>query len=148
MKRARSPRIIPDMPITLELPSELERRLRDAAAERGVDESELATQALVSHLSALYQEPLTANLEASLLQEVGKGFPASWWERYSDLVARREGGELTAGEHRELIQLTDELEALGADRLNALAKLAKLRGVSVQSLMDELEITPHPASFS
>jgi hypothetical protein len=45
-----------------------------------------------------------------------------------------------AEEWRELAALTDRLELLHADRLTALAELAKLRGVTLDEVMNRLGI--------
>ncbi len=45
---------------------------------------------------------------------------------------------LSTAEHRELIQLTDQVEKKEAKRLQALVKLAKLRKQTLKGVMTEL----------
>jgi hypothetical protein len=76
--------------------------------------------------------------EARLLIRINQGFPDSWWDHYDQLVVKRQEGRLSAPEHRELIRLTDELEAREAKRLQVLVMLAKLRKQSLPDLMKAL----------
>ena len=76
--------------------------------------------------------------EAGLLRQINQGFPDAWWEHYHELIRRRQESLLSAAEHRELIQLTDQVERREANRLRALVKLAKLRKQPLTSLMHDL----------
>jgi hypothetical protein len=58
------------------------------------------------------------------------------------LRAKREVETLTEAEHQTLIQLSSAIEAIGADRLEALATLAQIRQVSLTELMKMLGIQP------
>jgi hypothetical protein len=42
---------------------------------------------------------------------------------------------LTAKENKELLKLADEVERRGVKRLEAMSKLAELRGVSLRALL-------------
>jgi hypothetical protein len=76
--------------------------------------------------------------EARLLRQINQGFGDSWWQRYHDLIEKRQMSVLTAAEHRELIAMTDEVERKEAKRLQALVKLAKLRKQSLRDVMKDL----------
>ncbi len=76
--------------------------------------------------------------EARLLLQINRGFADSWWERYHELIDKRQRAVLKSTELRELIKLTDELERCEAKRLRALVKLAKLRKQSLRDLMEDL----------
>jgi len=76
--------------------------------------------------------------EARLLLKINQGFADAWWDHYDELVAKRQDGRLSAAEHRELIRLTDQLEAQEAKRLQALVRLAKLRKQSLPAVMKAL----------
>jgi hypothetical protein len=78
--------------------------------------------------------------ETPLLQAINQGIPAALHERYEALVARRREGTLTPEEHAELRSLTDEVEAADVRRVEHLDKLARLRGVSLEAVMDSLGI--------
>jgi hypothetical protein len=61
-------------------------------------------------------------------------------ERLSSLRAKREGETITDAEYEELTRLTLQAEELHAERMDAMVKLARLRGVSLPALMDQLNI--------
>jgi hypothetical protein len=82
--------------------------------------------------------------ESELLARINQGFPEGLRERYAELIDRRRDESLTPEEHRELLRLTAEAERIEGDRLAALAELARLRGVPLRALMDDLGI-PAPS---
>ncbi len=77
-------------------------------------------------------------------REVNRGLDAQARERFRVLVERRRVHQLTSAEHEELLRLSDEIERLDVQRLQALVKLAQLRGKPLRTLMDELGIQPPP----
>jgi len=78
--------------------------------------------------------------EAGLLRRINQGIPEEVRERYEALIARRRAGALAKNEHAELLRLTGQVEAWDAERLSSLANLARLRGVSLDALMESLGI--------
>ena len=56
------------------------------------------------------------------------------------LIEKRDDETITAEGRQELAALTNRLEMLHADRLAALAELAKLRGVTMEEVMSQLGI--------
>jgi hypothetical protein len=80
--------------------------------------------------------------ESALLQRVNLGLPPAKQRRYDDLVAKRQAEVLTDEEHEELIALSDEQEMIAADRLAALADLARLRDVPLAALVSSLGLAP------
>jgi hypothetical protein len=56
-------------------------------------------------------------------------------QRYEYLVARRDERTLTPEEHQELIELSDHLEVLQAERIAALIEEARSRGVPLDSVL-------------
>jgi hypothetical protein len=84
------------------------------------------------------KEACLSAAEAQLLKQINRGFPNPWWEHYHELIGKRQDGNLSTGEHRELIRLTDQLENREAKRLQALVKLAKRRKQSLTDLMADL----------
>jgi hypothetical protein len=82
--------------------------------------------------------------ESELLSRINRGFPDGLGGRYAELIARRRDESLTPEEHQELLQLTAESERIEGDRLSALAELARLRGIPLRALMDDLGI-PTPS---
>lgn len=80
--------------------------------------------------------------EAQLLLKINQGIPADLRDRYQILCQKREAETLTEDEYDALIQLSDRIEQIGAERLEALASLAQLRQVSLLELMETLGIQP------
>ena len=85
-----------------------------------------------------------AATESELLPRINQGFPEGLRDRYAELIARRRDESLTPEEHQELLRLTAEAERIEGDRLSALAELARLRGIPLRALMDDLGI-PTPS---
>ena len=95
------------------------------------------------HVLALQAERRASHLspaESGLLVRINGGLPPELVERLATLRARREDETITDAEYEELTRLGDQDEELHADRLAALVELAKLRGVSLPALLDQLDI--------
>ena len=80
--------------------------------------------------------------EAQLLQKINQGIDSELRSRYQVLREKREAETLTDGEYEILIQLSNQIEQCGAERLEALATLAQLRQVSLSVIMESLGIQP------
>ncbi|MBE9009230.1 STAS/SEC14 domain-containing protein [Pseudanabaenaceae cyanobacterium LEGE 13415] len=78
--------------------------------------------------------------EAELLQKINQGIDPELRAQYQALRTKREAETLTDAEYKTLIQLSSQIEQVGAQRLEALANLAQLRQVSVAELMETLGI--------
>ena len=78
--------------------------------------------------------------EADLLDRINQGVPADLRAEYQALRAKREAETLTEADHEQLIQLSNQIEELGAQRLEVLATLAQLRQVALPTLMATLGI--------
>ncbi|CAA9428252.1 MAG: hypothetical protein AVDCRST_MAG64-3306 [uncultured Phycisphaerae bacterium] len=128
------------MTLTIDLPSELEARLREAAARQGVDARLYVLRAVEERLGP--SQARLSPVEADLLQRVNLGLPEPAWARYHELVAKRRGETLSGEEHAELIALSDRIEELNARRIEHLIALARVRGVTLDALMAQLGITP------
>lgn len=92
----------------------------------------------VLRMNASRQSPSLSTSETELLKEINQPFPADRVTRYRELVGRREAGTLTTDEHRELCDLSDWLEERHAERLGHVAELARLRGVALSDMLDQL----------
>ncbi len=93
-------------------------------------------------LRAQRKAPHLPAKESELLIKINRGLPPDIQKRLNQLVAKRRDGALTPDEHRELLELTNVLENAEANRVEALAELSRLRGVSLNTLMHELGIKP------
>jgi hypothetical protein len=80
--------------------------------------------------------------EAQLLQKINQAIDPELRAQYQTLRAKREAEILTDTEYNTLIQLSNQIEQFGAQRLEALATLAQLRQVSLSDLMETLGIQP------
>lgn len=91
-------------------------------------------------LQARRRAPGLSQGESELLAKINQGFPPDVQRRLNELVAKRQAETLTPGEHEELLRLIEQSEKAEAARVEALAQLAALRGVSLTKLMDDLGI--------
>ncbi len=91
-------------------------------------------------LRAARRAPHLSADETALFARINRVLPAADKARLHELIARREAETLTATEQPELIELTDRLEELHADRVAALATLAQTRGVTLAAVMEQLGI--------
>jgi hypothetical protein len=93
-------------------------------------------------LRARRKAPILPEEEAQLLLKINQGIPSDLRASYQILREKREAETLDDKEYDSLIQLSNQLEQMGAQRLEALAKLAQLRQVSLLDLMETLGIQP------
>ena len=78
--------------------------------------------------------------ETDLLLEINQGIPAQLHDRYEVLLEKRDDETLTEADYSELLDLSNQIEGFGVKRIEALAKLATFRQVSLPKLMDDLGI--------
>lgn len=78
--------------------------------------------------------------EAELLLKINQGIPSNFQTDYQELIAKRDDEILTEDEHQQLLQLTEEIEKIQAQRIENLAELSRLRGISLSALMENLGI--------
>ncbi len=103
----------------------------------------LELEQVFDHVLAVQAERKAPHLtadESTLLARINQGLPSDLRERLVLLRAGRESDSITAVEYEELTRLTDHAEELHAERMTALVELARLRGVSLTALMDQLGI--------
>ncbi len=133
------------MALVVDLPGDVERHVREEASRAGVDPSQFVREVLLAHLAvgptAKDGVPRT---EAELLERINVGLLPESWERFHALIARRQAETLTPEELAELRALTEDIEEGNSRRMGYLAELARLRGVSLPRLMDELGLQPPP----
>jgi len=131
---------------TIEITHELESRIRQRAAQQGLEVAEYVRRTLQEHVrGGETSEPRGLSAEESrLLQEVNAGLPEATWHRYRELVPKRRAETLTAAEQAELIAISDQIEGLDARRAERLAELARVRKTSLTALMEQLGIRARP----
>jgi hypothetical protein len=139
------------MTLVLDLNPELELKLRHEADARGLTLEQLVLTDLQARV-ALTTKPVRLNparlnpAETALMQTITEGLPEAFWTRYRHLISLREQETLTEPELGELITCSDRVEHLTARRVEALVELASLRGLTVQTLLAELDLKPVPTA--
>jgi hypothetical protein len=78
--------------------------------------------------------------ETNLLQKINKGAPSVFQKRYNYLKKKRNDESLTDKEYQELLDLTKYMETLQVERTANLIELAKLINISLDELIEQLEI--------
>lgn len=80
--------------------------------------------------------------ESELLLKVNIGLSDEEQTFFNQLIEKRQAEMITKEEFKELVELTNKSEALNVERMNALAELSKIRGISLVQLMTDLNIKP------
>ena len=91
-------------------------------------------------IRAQRRAPSLPQEEAELLQKINQGVPIEVRSRYDELHEKMLDETLTPDEQLEFINLSDQIEFADAERLKHLILLAQLRNVTVDALMDQLEL--------
>lgn len=94
----------------------------------------------VTALRARRHAPMLSEDESHLFAIINRALPEADRMRLAELIEGLHNENLISDEHRELLQLQHRLEALHAERVKALARLAQLRGVTLTRVMDQLDI--------
>lgn len=102
------------------------------------DFEQFVQQVLALHAQS--QSPGVSDVEADLLQKINQGLPPAIQQQYQALRAKLEDETLTLAEHTELLELTDQVENMEAQRMTHLAELARLRQISISELMRQLGV--------
>lgn len=127
---------------------------RQMQAEQPIDKLEAARQlstpdleqfvSRVIVLQAQRRAPSLSARKTELLLKINNGLPEKTHARYRTLIRKRRAASLTEKEHTELLRLADESELMQAERLDALAELARLRDTTPRELMATFGIKPSP----
>jgi hypothetical protein len=102
-------------------------------------------ESLVGKLNYLRAQRIVPSLskqESDLLKKINEGFPQDKWKRLAFLDDKMEFDNLTENEANESLVLAEELEAYTVQRFTYLKKLAIFRGVTIEKLLIDLNITP------
>ncbi len=96
----------------------------------------------VLSIRASRKAPKLDEKESELMEKINRFLPQDEFAQYKTLINKRDDRTLTESEHNELLTLSDKIEAIHAERFTALTQLAALQGVSLDELMEKLEIRP------
>ncbi len=124
------------MNITLDVSPEMEVQLQQAARVQGTD----VTTYLLESARLRLRPDVLPEPEASLLQTINAPLAPEARSKRDALLAEQEQRELTEEEQGHLTDLIDAVEMANAQRWQALAALARLRGLSLAETTRDLEI--------
>ena len=134
------------MTITIEVAPELENQIKQAAAKVGLSPDAYIVESVTQRLQPTKPRPSSvkrlSKREATLLQKINQSLSQMQWQRYRELIDKRQAETLTPEEQTELIGLSDQLEEANAKRIEYVAHLAALRKTTVTTLMKELGLKP------
>lgn len=130
------------MNVSLTVPPEMERKLKQAASQVGLSPDSYIVRLLQQELQARATSARLSPEETDLLQRINASLSALEWERYRALLAKRDAESLNDKEQAELISLSDQLEEANVRRMEAVSELARVRRVTVPELMATLGLTP------
>ncbi len=124
------------MNIILDVSPELEGQLQQAARVQGTD----VTTFLLESVRLRLRPDVLPEMEASLLQAINAPLAPEARIKRDALLAEQAQRQLTKEEHGNLMDLIDAVEMANAQRWQALAALARLRGLSLAEITRDLEI--------
>lgn len=130
------------MTVVLDLPPDMESKMREVAQAEGLDVAALVRETMATRLRQY--NPARSLTETELLAHLNRGFSETFWNRYRLLIAKRQAETMTDTEQQEAISMSDHLETWRVERLQYLIRLAELRQTTVDALMQELGLRPTP----
>ena len=101
----------------------------------------LELKTFLSRLSQATEQQQHSQQEKMLLKQIKEIIPASVVRRFKQLQAKQHNNTITEKEASEILVITDFMEEKSAERVNLLAVLAKLQGVSITDLAKQLRLT-------
>jgi hypothetical protein len=97
-------------------------------------------QALRTEKERKAKVPRLSKRESQLFLRINRGLSEEQRRRMEELNEKVEESTITDEEHAELLRLAELAERISVDRLRAVIDLAKLRKVSPEALMKQLEM--------
>jgi hypothetical protein len=128
---------------TLQIQSQVSlNTLLDSLKQLDANELALVAQE-AAVLQAQQRAPHLSEEETALLLKINQGVvPEQIRNRCAVLSAKSREGTIAAEEYEELMTLIDQIETLNAERIGYLVELAQLRQMSLDEVMQMLEIQP------
>lgn len=93
-------------------------------------------------LRAKRATPKLDEREANLIQRIDEVIPVGESKRYIYLIQKAKKTGLSQKEHEEFSELNEKIELYNANRIRLLGELAAIRGVSLETVMNQLGIRP------
>jgi Arc/MetJ-type ribon-helix-helix transcriptional regulator len=133
--------------LTIALPDEAQAYIDEQLAQGhyATVEDVITSLILKENKRPSQQSLMTFPSETALLQAIYQGVPIAIQQRYDELRECLHDETLTPNEHQELLQLVDVVEQCEVDRLEKLIQLAKLRHMSLDELMQQLNLKRSPS---
>lgn len=100
------------------------------------------TRTIVERWDSIRRAPGLPNHETELLLRLQTLFPPEQTREYQALCKRSDPGAFTESDREQLLLLLEQRDHQNVQRLEIVAELAALRGVSLREMMAELEIRP------
>lgn len=91
-------------------------------------------------LRAQRTAPSVSQEDAELLGAINRPLPETIQQPYDTLRRKRDDETLSEAEYHELLRLTQAIEAFDVARVDALTRLAARRGVTLATLMAQLDL--------
>ena len=95
-------------------------------------------------LKAKERVPSLSQRESELLLRINRSLPPPQRKRLNQLIKKRQTCTIKPEELEELKRMPDEVEMADAERLKCLIELAAIRNVSLDELIKQLGLRPHP----
>ncbi|MEM7536572.1 MAG: STAS/SEC14 domain-containing protein [Chloroflexota bacterium] len=84
--------------------------------------------------------PSLSKRETELIQKINEGVPDEVRLRFRFLRERMLDETISPDEYEELIKLTEQIEVSDSERMINLVELSQLRNVSLETVMEQLDI--------
>jgi len=130
------------MTITLNVTPDMERQLKKAARQMGLDPDTYIMRLLQQNLQTRAAPMRLSPIESELVRQINASLSTIEWERYRILLAKRDAETLNAAEQAELTALSDQIENANVRRMQAVAELARVRKTTVPALVATLGLSP------
>jgi hypothetical protein len=130
------------MSVTITLPNELEQFLENHAQSIGVPVETLLARTIVEHWEGIRRASGFPRRESELLLRLQTLFSPEQTRQYHALCEKRDSDTLTDAEREQFLALLEQRDHQNAERLEIVAELAQLRGVSLREMMASLAIQP------
>ena len=100
----------------------------------------------IGHGSLVNQKSVfgSGQRDCDLLEQIHRAIPSDVQARFATLLDKRDALTLTDDEYTELLDLTNQIENLEANRVRLLGELARYRGVTLTQVMQDLGIVTPP----
>jgi hypothetical protein len=125
---------------TLSLPDGLAQQVREVAASTQQGLEEVLLEWLDRGRSGAISQNYAESSEVALLRQVNLGFSADWWASYRELIAQRQAETISGADLVRLVGMSEALEKANVPRIEALGRLAEMRGCSIEQVMVSLGI--------